>query len=116
MRVLVVGAGPTGLTLSLALKRRGIEHRQVEKAMAPSEHSKALGVQARTLEVFERLGLAAAVLAQAQTVEGATLHVPGGDARIDFVPAHPRFPPVVVLPQSRTERLLIDAGATPERG
>jgi 2-polyprenyl-6-methoxyphenol hydroxylase-like FAD-dependent oxidoreductase len=116
MRVLVVGAGPTGLTLSLALKRRGIEHRQVEKAMAPSEHSKALGVQARTLEVFERLGLVAAVLGQAQTVEGATLHVPGGDARIDFVPVHPRFPPVVVLPQSRTERLLIDAGATPERG
>jgi 2-polyprenyl-6-methoxyphenol hydroxylase-like FAD-dependent oxidoreductase len=116
MRVLVVGAGPTGLALSLALKRRGIEHRHIEKAMAPSEHSKALGVQARTLEVLERLGVAATVLAQSQTVEGAILHVPGGDARIDFVPVHPRFPPVVILPQSRTERILLDAGAMPERG
>jgi 2-polyprenyl-6-methoxyphenol hydroxylase-like FAD-dependent oxidoreductase len=116
MRVLVVGAGPTGLTLALALKRRGIEHRQVEKAMAPSEHSKALGVQARTLEVFERLGVAKAVLAAAQRVEGTTLHVPGGDARFNFVPVHPRFPPMVILPQSETERRLLEGGAAPERG
>jgi 2-polyprenyl-6-methoxyphenol hydroxylase-like FAD-dependent oxidoreductase len=116
MRVLVVGAGPTGLTLSLALRRRGIAYRHVEKASAPSEHSKALGVQARTLEVFDRLGIAAAVLAAALPVEGAVAHLPGGDARLDFVPVHAHFPPVVVLPQSMTERLLLSAGAAPERG
>jgi 2-polyprenyl-6-methoxyphenol hydroxylase-like FAD-dependent oxidoreductase len=115
MHVLVVGAGPTGLTLSLALKARGIAHRHVEKEAAPSQHSKALGVQARTLEVLERLGLADKVLAAAQKVEGSTLHLPGGDARFDFVPVHPRFPPVVILPQSETERLLLAAGAAPER-
>jgi 3-(3-hydroxy-phenyl)propionate hydroxylase len=116
MRVLVVGAGPTGLTLARALAQRGIAHRHIERAAAPSQHSKALGVQARTLEVFERLGIAGAVMAAAQAVDGVTLHLPGGDARVDFVPVHPRFPPMVILPQSETERLLLEAGAAPERG
>jgi 2-polyprenyl-6-methoxyphenol hydroxylase-like FAD-dependent oxidoreductase len=116
MRVLVVGAGPTGLTLSLALQRRGISHRLVENKPAPSEHSKALGIQTRTLEVFERLGIADAVLAAAQKIDGAVFHLPGGDARLDFVPVHPRFPPVVALPQAMTERILLSAGVRPERG
>src|SRR5690348_4306621 len=116
MRVLIVGAGPTGLTLSLALTQRRIAHRLVERAPAPSEHSKALGVQARTLEVIERLGVGNAVLAAAAAVEGAAMHLPGGDALLDFVAVHPRFPPVVILPRPETERLLLASGAAPERG
>jgi 2-polyprenyl-6-methoxyphenol hydroxylase-like FAD-dependent oxidoreductase len=116
MNVLVVGAGPTGLTLARALAQRGIGHRHVEKAPERSLHSKALGVQARTLEVFERLGIAEKVLATALAVEGAIAHLPGGDAKLDFAKVHRRFPPMVILPQSETERLLLEAGAPPERG
>jgi 2-polyprenyl-6-methoxyphenol hydroxylase-like FAD-dependent oxidoreductase len=116
MNVLVVGAGPTGLTLARALAQRGISHRHVEKATERAPFSKALGVQARTLEVFERLGIADKVLAAALAVEGAVAHLPGGDARLAFEKVHPRFPAMVILPQSETERILSEAGAPPERG
>jgi 2-polyprenyl-6-methoxyphenol hydroxylase-like FAD-dependent oxidoreductase len=123
MRVLVIGAGPTGLTLALALRRRGVACRLVEQAPQPLPWSRALGVQARTLEVMERLGLAGRLLAAAHRVAGLSLHGGdgGGDAaapplRVDLDPAvHPRFPPLVILPQSDTERLLAEAGAAPER-
>jgi 2-polyprenyl-6-methoxyphenol hydroxylase-like FAD-dependent oxidoreductase len=116
MRVLVIGAGPTGLSLSLALRRRGIGCRLVEQEAERSQHSKALGVQARTLEVMERLGLADRFLAAAHPIGGVAMHGVGAAVRrIDFAPVHPRFPPVVILPQWETERLLAEAGAAPER-
>ena len=116
MRVLVIGAGPTGLTLALALRRRGIACRLVEQAPEPAPQSRALLVQARTLEVLERLGLADRLLAAALPLAGLTLHPKdGAPLRIDLPPVHPRFPAAVILPQSETERLLIRGGAAPER-
>lgn len=61
--VLVVGAGPTGLTLAVELARRGIGVRLVDESLAPTTETRALGVQPRTLELFERLELADAALA-----------------------------------------------------
>jgi 2-polyprenyl-6-methoxyphenol hydroxylase-like FAD-dependent oxidoreductase len=116
MRILVVGAGPTGLTLTLAARQRGLACRLVEQAAAPSQHSKALGVQARTLEVFERLGVVERILAGAQRLGGATFHLDGASIRLDLQGVHPRFPSLVALPQAETERLLLEAGAAPERG
>ena len=115
MRVLVIGAGPTGLTLALALRRRGIPCRLVDQAPEPSAHSKALGVQARTLEVMDRLGIADRFLAACHPVRGLAVHQGGSPQHLDLAPVHPRFPPLVLLPQSETERLLIEAGAAPER-
>ena len=50
--VLIVGAGPTGLNLALSLARRGVRFRIISEADGPGEHSRAMVVQARTLEFF----------------------------------------------------------------
>lgn len=115
MRVLVIGAGPTGLTLGLALRRRGIPCRLVEQAPERSTQSRALGIQARTLEVMERLGIADRFLDAAHRIRGVAVHEGRATRHIDLAPVHPRFPPLVILPQWETERLLAEAGAAPER-
>jgi 2-polyprenyl-6-methoxyphenol hydroxylase-like FAD-dependent oxidoreductase len=56
--ILIVGAGPTGLTAALELSRLGIPVRLIEKALEPSTTSRAIGVQARTLELLQQRGLA----------------------------------------------------------
>nr|WP_052236072.1 FAD-dependent monooxygenase [Mycolicibacterium setense] len=61
--VLIVGAGPTGLTMAVELARRGVLVRIVDAAVAPTTETRALGVQPRTLELFEKLDLAEAAVA-----------------------------------------------------
>ena len=68
MRVLVVGAGPTGLTLSLALKKRGIEHRLVEKLTAPTVQSRAIETR-RTLLRVTNTGVTSVVNAKGEIVQ-----------------------------------------------
>jgi 2-polyprenyl-6-methoxyphenol hydroxylase-like FAD-dependent oxidoreductase len=107
--VLIVGAGPVGLTAACELLRHGLSVRVVEKREAPSQHSKALGVHARTLELFEKLGVSEPVLAG-----GVRLHVLNyydrGErlARIEVAPLDTPYPFVLSTPQGQTERLLID--------
>src|SRR5580658_1110059 len=60
--VLVVGAGPTGLLLALVLAKLGVRPRIVDAAEGPGTTSRALAVQARTLEIYRQLGLAKDVL------------------------------------------------------
>jgi 2-polyprenyl-6-methoxyphenol hydroxylase-like FAD-dependent oxidoreductase len=62
--VLIVGAGPTGLTLACELLRRGIGCRIIDKREQASRHSKALGVSATSLLIFERLGFADKIVQQ----------------------------------------------------
>lgn len=122
MHVLIVGAGPVGLALALALHRQGIAARHVDRAAAPSTHSKALGIQARTLEAVARLGLAEPLLSAALRPAGASIHFGGRVRELDLSHRlHPRFPSQVILPQAETERLITNAlravGAAPvERG
>jgi len=60
--VLVVGAGPTGLMAGLVLTRRGVPVVVVDQKEGPTRESRALAVQARTMEIYDQLGLAGQVL------------------------------------------------------
>ncbi len=115
-RVLIVGAGPTGLALALSCRLRGISARLIEAKAERDPHSRALAIQSRTMEVFAQLGVEKHFLDAAVILKGLTLHDAASERRFDFVHVHPRFPSAVILPQDETERLLEQAGAVPERG
>ncbi len=104
---LVVGAGPTGLTLAHELARHGAAVRIIDRAPAASTVSKALAIHARTLEVFDQMGVVDGVLERGQRIEGITLHSGG---RVVFELEIPRldtpYPYLVALPQPDTEASL----------
>src|SRR6059058_5600034 len=62
--VLIAGAGPTGLVLALWLTRCGVRVRIIDKTPEPGTTSRAIGVQARTLELYRQIGLADDVVAR----------------------------------------------------
>ncbi len=83
--VLIVGAGPTGLVLALWLTRSGVSVRIIDAAAEPGTTSRALGVQARTLELYRQLGIAQEVVDAGNIVQAVNLW--SGDslrARIRF--------------------------------
>lgn len=75
--VLIIGAGPTGLMAACQLALHGIDFLIVEKNQVPSKLSKALGIQARTLEIFEQMGMIDKVLANGIPGKGMTLFTRG---------------------------------------
>ena len=83
--VLIVGAGPTGLALALWLTRVGVGIRIIDKNAEPGTTSRALGVQARTLEFYRQIGIADAVTSGGVEVAGVNLWVSGARAaRLPF--------------------------------
>ncbi len=72
--VLVVGAGPTGLTAACEALRHGLSVRVIDRKQGRSTHSKALVTHARTLEVFETMGVAGAMLAGRVPFAALTAH------------------------------------------
>jgi 2-polyprenyl-6-methoxyphenol hydroxylase-like FAD-dependent oxidoreductase len=76
--VLIVGAGPTGLNLALSLARRGVPFRIISEGNGPGEHSRALVVQARTLEFYAQFGFADEVVAQGVVADSVHIRE-GGD-------------------------------------
>ena len=121
--VLIVGAGPTGLVLALWLTRLGVRVRIVDKTAEPGTTSRALAVQARTLELYDQIGLADAVLARARKMTTVNLWRTGKHvARVVFGKMGgdvSPFPYALIYPQDEHERLLIDrlaeAGVRVER-
>src|SRR5690349_6739218 len=110
--VLIVGAGPTGLVLALWLTRLGVKVRIIDKTAEPGTTSRALAVQARTLELYRQIGLADAVVEAGVKVAAANLWVRG--ARAARLPIRrlgegfSPFPFALIYPQDAHERLLID--------
>ncbi len=110
--VLIVGAGPTGLVLALWLTRLGVKVRIIDSSAAPGTTSRALAVQARTLELYRQLDLTGAVLERGHRVPAVNLwvkgerlaHVPFEAVGADFTP----YPFLHIFPQDEHERLLIE--------
>src|ERR1043165_5624716 len=92
--VLIVGAGPPGLMLANQLARRGIGAQIIDRHAAPARETRALGVQARTLEIYAQLGIVDRALELGKPATGANLwaqgrkmaRVPLGDAGRDATP------------------------------
>jgi len=109
--VLIAGAGPTGLVLALWLTAMGVKVRLIDKAAAPGTTSRALAVQARTLELYRQLDLTAALLEHGQKVPGINLWVHAKKAaRVPFDSIADGLTPYgpFVFPQDQHERLLIE--------
>ena len=123
VEVLIVGAGPTGLVLALWLTRLGVQVRIVDHAAEPGTTSRAVAVQARTLEFYRQIGLADSVITRGREVSAANLWVAGRlVARAVFGPMGrgiSPYPYAFIFPQDEHERLLIDrlsdAGVEVER-
>lgn len=119
--VLVVGAGPTGLTLATALTQRHVDVRIIDKHPGVLDATKSAALHARTLEYFRDLGVADRILTEGQPVEILTLRTGHRDrVTVDFRTLRDtEFPHMVDIPQARTEQILIDQlaakGVTVER-
>jgi len=105
--VLIVGAGPVGLTMAAELARYGVRVRIVEKAATRTDKSKALVVWSRTLELMDRMGctqpfVEAGMKATAANIVAGDEHI----ARITLDGVASPYPFALMLPQSETERLM----------
>ena len=110
--VLIAGAGPTGLVLALWLTKLGIGVRIIDKTAEPGTTSRALAVQARTLEFYRQIGIAGAVVEGGVKIAGVNLWVRGAKAaRLPLQNIGANLTPfsfALVFPQDAHERLLIE--------
>lgn len=107
--VLIIGAGPVGLFLANECARRGLRWRLIEARPSQSEHSKALALFPRTLEIFDMAGIAPPFLQAANRVTWVAITGRGRQlARLRFAPDDTPYPFVAMVPQDVTERLLAD--------
>lgn len=107
--VLIVGAGPVGLFLANECARRNLRYRLIEERPAQSEHSKALAIFPRTLEIFDMAGIVAPFLEKANRVTSVTVITHDRRlAHMKFEPAESPYSFVAMVPQDVTERLLVE--------
>ena len=108
--VIIIGAGPTGLSLACQFIRYGIDFVVVEKNESFTRFSKAIGVQARTLEIYEQLGLAQPAIEEGEIANMIRL-IEGGEVRGEmhlgnFGKDLSAYPYMLMLEQSKNEELL----------
>ncbi len=111
--VLIVGAGPTGLMLANQLARHGLRPQLIDRHAGPARETRALGVQARTLEIYSHLGIVERTLALGKRATGAGMWSRGRlAARIplgDIGYGMSAYPFLLILGQDDNEKLLGDA-------
>jgi 2-polyprenyl-6-methoxyphenol hydroxylase-like FAD-dependent oxidoreductase len=104
--VLVVGAGPVGLMMAAELRRHGVHCRIIDKLTEPAPYCKAIGVQPRTLEIWEQLGIATEMINGGIWLRGMWAFVNGREIKrveMDLSDLPYGF---LGLPQYDTERIL----------
>jgi 2-polyprenyl-6-methoxyphenol hydroxylase-like FAD-dependent oxidoreductase len=124
LAVLIVGAGPTGLILAAQLQAFGVRFRVIDREEDRRRESRALAVQARSLEIFHQLGLAKSLVARGNTSAKLVLHLEGAaEAEVElggFGAADTQFPYILFVSQAVTEAVLVEhletVGVEIERG
>ena len=110
--VVIVGAGPTGLSLAAQCLRYGLTFAIIDRKDGPTEFSKALVVHARTMEIYDQIGLAQKARAEGQPLNKLVILSDGKlAANPDFSAIGRKFTPFpyfLVLEQSKNEHLLYD--------
>jgi 2-polyprenyl-6-methoxyphenol hydroxylase-like FAD-dependent oxidoreductase len=124
--VLVVGAGPTGLTMANELARHGVRPRIIDRGSAPATTSRALVVQPRTLEIFADIGVIEQAIATGEPASSLTITFAKKTVEMDFAGQligpqnYTAYPEARTLSQHDTERILTDLlsklGVEIERG
>ncbi|HTJ14135.1 MAG TPA: FAD-dependent monooxygenase [Dinghuibacter sp.] len=108
--ILIVGAGPTGLMMATQLGRWGADFLLIDQKAGPTRESRALAVQARSLEIYEQMGLSDEVLRDGHVTEGIRLYERGEVRATVFLGNLQRtlspFPFVLVYEQSKNEAIL----------
>lgn len=108
--ILIVGAGPTGLTAALELARRGYRPRIVDRDSGPTPLSKAVGIAAHTLDLLEPSGVAERLIGAGTRIErGYVWYQNRRIGTIDFTSLPHRYNFLLSLPQSETERIISTA-------
>lgn len=105
--VLIVGAGPVGLNMALALNNQGIKCRVVDSKAKFSDTSNAIGINARTLEIWQAMGFAREAIDQGLTIK--EIKIFSGSKLLNYAPIdniESKFNFMLTLPQSQTEALL----------
>jgi 2-polyprenyl-6-methoxyphenol hydroxylase-like FAD-dependent oxidoreductase len=111
-KVLIVGAGPSGLMMAAQLLRHGVQPIIIDSKQGPTSYSKALAVQARSLEIYRQLGVIDRVMANGKQAGGVTFNAAGKKiasmSLANVGKGQTLFPYVFLYQQSKNERLLLD--------
>ncbi|MBI2743467.1 MAG: FAD-dependent monooxygenase [Chlamydiales bacterium] len=106
---LIAGAGPTGLTLACELARRGIDLRLIEPLERRTMQSRALGIQPRTLETFQKMGIIEPFLKHGLPVRQLNVYRNGKKLlEVNLREIDSPFPYILSIPQAETERILTE--------
>lgn len=107
--VLIVGAGPTGLSMAIELERFGIPFRIIDKSIKPVSTSNALAVQPRTLEVWDDLGLITSALARGNRIDANNIFFSKTEClTINLNHIDSLYPFILALSQHHTEALMLE--------
>lgn len=109
MDILIVGAGPTGLTVALELARRGLNPLIIDKRDSASTLSRAVGITPRSLQLLSSSGVSERLIAEGIAMDG--LQVYRGDKLLLKLTLHSDwafYPTVIGLPQDRTEAIMAE--------